>query len=357
MSKISLPQSPVVFEENPHGYWLEGKRLSGITGLIHAILELGVYPDANDYVQQVAIPRAGAYGTAIHKSIETYDEVGVKDTYHPEIEHQTKDYGVQMFGPFDVSQELETYIKHREGFEPVANEYTISDGRQYASNIDNVWRKISTQGIWLIDTKSNNLDYYPGGVSGLKKYLSWQLSIYAYLFEQQTGLKVEGLACNWLRHADGQFWEIERIESAAIETLLVNTVATFNYGWTYKWTGDDDTLTILKGFTEDESLPAVKPQQDIIAQETLDYITQLLRYDQELKRIMEEFKSKLKAAMIEHGIKSFECDAFKATISADSVVKSFDTTRFKKEHADLYQDYTVEKPRAGSFTIKLKSDQ
>lgn len=101
----------------------------------------------------------------------------------------------------------------------------------------------------------------------------------------------------------------------------------------------------------------MKPQQDIIAQQTLDYITQLLRKDQELKRIMEEFKSKLKAAMIEHGIKSFECDAFKATISADSVVKSFDSTRFKKEHAYLYHKYTVEKPRAGSFTIKLKSDQ
>lgn len=357
MSKISLPQSPVVFEENPHGYWLEGKRLSGITGLIHAILELGVYPDAGDFVKQVAIPRAGAYGTAVHKSIEIYDEIGIKQTSHPAIEYQTTNHGVQIFGPFDVSQELETYIKHREGFEPIANEYTVSDNKQYASNIDNVWRKIATQGIWLIDTKTNNLDYYPGGVAGLQKYLSWQLSIYAYLFEQRTGLTVEGLACNWLRHGDGHFWIIERIDDGAVKALLDNTVATFNYGWKYRWTGDDDTLAILKGITADSELPAVRPNQDIIAQQSIDMITQLLRKDTELKRIMEEFKTKLKAAMIEHGIKSFECEAFKATISADSVVKSFDTTRFKKEHADLYNEYTVEKPRAGSFTIKLKSDQ
>lgn len=357
MSKISLPQSPVVFEENPHGYWLEGKRLSGITGLIHAILELGVYPDAGDFVKQVAIPRAGAYGTAVHKSIELYDEIGIKQTSHPAIEYKTADYGVQIFGPFDVSQELETYIKHREGYEPIANEYTISDLKQYASNIDNVWRKKETQGIWLIDTKTNNLDYYPGGIAGLQKYLSWQLSIYAYLFEQQTGLTVEGLACNWLRHADGSFWIIDRIESGAIKSLLDNTVATFNYGWKYRWTGDDDTLAILKGITGDSELPAVRPNQDIIAQQSIEMITQLLRKDAELKRIMDEFKAKLKAAMIEHGIKKFDCDAFSATISADSVVKSFDSTRFKKEHADLYQEYIVEKPRAGSFTIKLKSDQ
>lgn len=357
MSKLTLPISPVVFEENPHGYRLEGKPLSGITGLIHAILELGVYPDASDYVKQVAIPRAGAYGTAVHKSIETFDDLGIKDTHYPQVEYQTKDHGVQYFGPFDVSQELETYIKHRDGYEPIANEYTVSDLKQYASNIDNVWRKVETDGIWLVDTKTNNLDYYPGGVHGLKCYLSWQLSIYAYLFEQQTGLTVEGLACNWLRHGDGQFWEIERIEPAFVKTLLDCSIAEFNYGWKYKWTGTEDDLAALKGFSETPGALAVQPQQQIIAQQSIDFITNLLHKEQEIKRVMEEFKVKLKAAMIEHGIKSFECEAFKAIIAADSVVKSFDTTRFKKDHADLYHDYTVEKPRAGSFTIKLKSNQ
>ena len=83
MSKLVLPQSPVVFEENPHGYWLDGKRLSGITGLIHAILDLGVYPGANEFAKQVAIPRAGHYGTSVHNSIETYDKYGIKVTAFP----------------------------------------------------------------------------------------------------------------------------------------------------------------------------------------------------------------------------------------------------------------------------------
>lgn len=271
MNKIQLPASPVVFEENPHGYWLEGKRLSGITGLIHAILDLGVYPDANDFVKQVAIPRAGAYGSAVHKSIELYDEIGIKDTKHPAVEVVTKNYGTQVFGPFDVSQELETYIRHKEGFRPIANEYTISDEEQYASNIDNVWEKISTGGDWLVDTKTNNLDYYHGGKEALKLYLSWQLSIYAFLYERQTGRKVEGLAANWLRHDEGEFWIIERQPDDFVEALLKHTKVTFNYGWKYEWTGDPDMLSIMKG----TALPANVEQNDIVTKQTIETITNL----------------------------------------------------------------------------------
>lgn len=350
MSKIDLPVSPVVFEENPHGYWLEGKRLSGITGLIHAILDLGVYPDANDFVKQVAIPRAGAYGSAVHKSIELYDEIGVKDTKHPAVEVVTKNYGTQVFGPFDVSQELETYIRHKEGFRPIANEYTISDGEQYASNIDNVWEKISTGGDWLIDTKTNNLDYYPGGKEALKLYLSWQLSIYAFLYERQTGRKVEGLAANWLRHDEGEFWIIERQPDDFVEALLKNTKATFHYGWKYEWTGDPDMLSIMRG----TALPANVEQNDIVTKQTIETITNLLRRAQEIEQAMEEFKKGLKAKMIENGVKSFECDGFKATISASSIVTNFDTKKFKEDHADLYHQYSSESFRQGSFTIKLK---
>lgn len=354
MTKLALPKSPVRFEEDPHGYWLGTKRLSGITGLIHAILNLGVYPGAPEYVKQVAIPRAGAYGSAVHKSIETYDEIRIKQTKHPAIWHYTRDYGTQVFGPFDVTQELETYIKHREGFEPVANEYTISDNAQYASNIDNVWRKIVTQGTWLVDTKTNNLDYYTGGVAGLKLYLSWQLSVYAYLYEKQTGDKVEGLAANWLRHDKGEFWIIERQPDDFVKALLEHTKATWVDGhWEYEWTGDPDMLEIMRG----NNLPAVQEQPGIVSLEVIHAITNLLKRQQEIDTLMDEFKKGLKAAMIENGIKSFECDAFKATIAKDSVVTKFDSTKFKEDHPDLYNEYSSEGFRSGSFTIKLKDSK
>lgn len=351
MSRITLPKSPVVFSENPHGYWLGTKRLSGITGLIHAILELGVYPGANDFVKQVAIPRAGAYGSAVHKSIELYDEIGVKQVTHPAVEYQTAGHGVQIFGPFDTRRELETYIKHREGFKPVANEYTVSDNSQYASNIDNVWQKIETNGDWLVDTKTNNLDYYPGGKEALKLYLSWQLSIYAYLYERQTGRKVEGLAANWLRHDEGEFWIIERQPDDFVSALLEHTKAIWvDSHWEYEWTGDHDMLEIMRG----NNLPAVQEQPSVVSLEVIHAITNLLKRQQEIDTLMDEFKKGLKAAMIENGIKSFECDAFKATIAKDSVVTKFDSKKFKEDHPDLYHEYSSENFRAGSFTIKLK---
>lgn len=350
MSKITLPKSPVVFEEDPHGYWLEGKRLSGITGLIHAILGLGVYPGANDFVRQVAIPRAGAYGRAIHKSIELYDEIGIKQTKFPEVEHQTENYGVQVFGPFDVSRELETYIKHREGFEPIANEYTVSDEEQYASNIDNVWSKIETGGDWIVDTKSNNLDYYPGGSDALKLYLSWQLSIYAYLYERKTKRKVEGLAANWLRHSDGAFWIIERQPDDFVEALLEHTKATWvDDHWEYEWTGDPDMLSVMQG----NNLPAVK-ENGIVAQQTIDLIAHTLRQAKYIEEAMAAFKKELKAKMMENGIKSFDCDAFSVTLSKDSIVTSFNSGQFKEDHPDLYNEYSSKSLRAGSLTIKLK---
>ena len=48
---IELIKSPVEFNEELHRYALGDKRLMGITGLIHSVLELGVYPDASDFVK------------------------------------------------------------------------------------------------------------------------------------------------------------------------------------------------------------------------------------------------------------------------------------------------------------------
>ena len=46
----NLKQSAVVFDEATHTYRRGDEALSGITGLIHDVLQLGVYPDANEFV-------------------------------------------------------------------------------------------------------------------------------------------------------------------------------------------------------------------------------------------------------------------------------------------------------------------
>ena len=334
---IQLVKSPVVFSENPHGYFLQGVQLSGITTLIKAATGLGVYAEASEYVKNFLIPKAGEKGTAVHNAIEMYDKTGEKIT----------EYDLPLNGHLDVSAQLENYIKLREGYDPVDNEYTVSDNLMYASNIDNVWQKKTTGGIYLVDTKTNNLDLYPGGEEALIEYLSWQLSCYAYLFEKQNPtLKVEGLLGNWFRNAQCKQWEISRKDDGLIAQLLDCTYELTEHGFVYD-VGDKTRFAY-------NPTAVVAQEQSLLPQQVINVIAAILEEEKAAKARLDELKVRLKNAMLEHGIKSWDSGKFTATIAKDSIVNSLDTTRFKTDHPDLYKEYVRQSVKAGSFTLKLK---
>ncbi len=353
---IQFKQSPVIFDEDSHSYQLDGKRLLGITGLIHSILGLGVYPEADAYVKDFIIPKAGSRGTAIHHAIQTYDQLGIRQTVQTVNTRQGDHYEMMEW---DVSQELDNYIRHLNGFEAVANELTVSDNDKYASQIDNVWRRIDTNGIWLVDTKSNNIDLYPlcgyfctnrfnSGIEALQEYLAWQLSIYAELFEAENpGIKVEGLACNWLRKDQAAFWVIKRKPTELVKELLTTEYIFTDNGPVY-FHHDPSVFGINSNLpiTTEESQPPIVPQ-DVIS-----YVADLIALDKQTKEKLEEAKKALRMAMEQHGIKSWDSGMFKATIAADSERATFDTVQFKKDHPDLYKQYTTRKTTKGGFTLK-----
>ena len=334
---IQLVKSAVEFSENPHGYFLQGIRLSGITTLIKAATGLGVYSEASDYVKEFLIPKAGEKGTAVHHTIEHYDKTGERVT----------EYDLPLNGHLDVSAQLENYIMLREGYEPVDNEYTVSDNLMYASNIDNVWQKKETGGIYLVDTKTNNLDLFPGGEGALIEYLSWQLSCYAYLFElQNPTLKVEGLLGNWFRDAQCKQWVIERKPDSLIKELLDVSYEFTEHGFVYD-VGDKSRFAYAG--------TAVATQEDsLLPQRVINAIATILEEEMAAKKRLDELKVQLKNAMLEHGIKSWDGGKFIATIAKDSVTNTFDTSGFKTDHPDLYEEYVKQSVRAGAFTLKLK---
>lgn len=359
---MKLKQSPVIFDEDSHSYQLDGKRLLGITGLIHSILGLGVYPEAEDYVKDFVIPRAGSRGTAIHHAIQTYDQLGIMQTtqiVHTRYGCAERDNLMYKDEVWDVSQELDGYIMHLNGFEPVANELTVSDNDKWASQIDNVWRCIATNGIWLVDTKSNNIDLYPlcgyfnpnyfsHGEEALKEYLSWQLSIYAVLFElENPGIKVEGLACNWLRKGKEAFWIIERKPDVLVKELLTTEYVFTDNGPVY-FHHD------LSVFGIRSNLPVAKEdvKPAIVPEDVISYVARLMAVEKETKAKLDEAKKALRMAMEQHGIKSWDSGQFKATIAADSERATFDAASFKKDYPDLYKQYTVLKSTKGGFTLK-----
>jgi len=352
---IPFKQSPVIFDEGAHRYRLGEKRLLGITGLIHSILGLGVYPEADPYVKDFLIPKAGSRGTAIHHAIQTYDQLGVRQTIQTVNTRQGDHYEVMEW---DVSRELDNYIRHLNGFIPLANELTVSDNDKYASQIDNVWQRVSTNGIWLVDTKSNNLDRYPlcryfnpayfnNREDALKEYLSWQLSVYAELFEAENpGIKVEGLACNWLRQDRAAFWVIQRKPSELVRELL-STEYIFIDGNPVYLHHDPSVFGITPNLpaTNNEILP-------VVPQNVISYIAGLLALEKDTKAKLEDAKTALRMAMEQHGIKSWDSGQFKATIAADSTRATFDSARLKKDHPDLYEQYIINKPTKGWFTLK-----
>lgn len=362
---MNFKQSPVIFNEEQHSYMLGEKKLLGITGLIHSILGLGVYPEASEHVKDFIIPRAGSRGTAVHHAIQTYDQLGIKQT----VQIVRTRYGCRERDniqykdeEWEVTAELEAYIRHLQGFKALANELTVSDNVRYASQIDNVWQSEKTGGIWLVDTKTNNValyplcgyfkpDYFLNGVEALKEYLSWQLSIYAELFETENpGMKVEGLACNWLRSNEADLWEIVRKPSELVCELLR----------TEYFFGDDGPVYFhpnqaVFGIVSD--LPAERGDAvPIVAPDVVDYFTSLLKTVKETEAKLEETKTALKAAMTQHNVKTYDFGRFSATIGADSMTTSFDTKGFKRDHPELYEKYSTQKAKKGSFTIKLKDN-
>lgn len=369
---MKFKQSPVVFNEDHHTYTLNGKRLSGITGLIHQVLGLGVYPDADPYVEDFVIPRAGSRGTAVHHAIQAYEKYGMPTTtqvVRTKYGCHKRDNISYVDETWDVSNEFSAYLRHLSEyrFKPLACELTVSDNKKWASNIDNVWQYEETGGIWLVDTKTNNIKRYPVcgyfnpnyfacGRDALKEYLSWQLSIYAELFElENPGMKVEGLACNWLRDDEDAFWIIERKPSELVWELLKTDYMLFDSGFSYYHPdqsifgiGCTSPIGTLPTPSED-TLPILPP--DVVA-----YTTELLREHREVSAKLEKVKEGLKKAMKAHNLKSCAFDSFTASISADGTTSAFDTKRFKKEHPDLYNEYVVKKERKGSFTLKLKDD-
>lgn len=185
--KIELKQSGVVFNEVDHTYTFLGSLLSGVTSLLHRTLFAGKYKGISAEV----LAKAAAYGHNIHEQIELVDTLGV--------ESQTP--AVQAYLQMKADLNLTT----------LANEYLVSDEQYIASSIDIVFDDLT-----LADIKTTSrLDM---------EYLSWQLSMYAYLFElQNPGLKVPRLLAIWLpkpQYGKPMIVEVPRKSNDALKVLI-----------------------------------------------------------------------------------------------------------------------------------------
>lgn len=340
ITQEQLTKSRVRFDELTHQYWRGEQELSGITGLIHSVLRLGVYPTADQYTQEVTIPRKGYYGKCVHQAIETYERLGIDATLYPGKTVYTKHYDYVQYPAHDVSTELQAYKDMKGDFTCLAVEFLVDYGR-YASCIDAIW--LDKEGnIYLVDHKTNNINYYPGKVEGLKLYLSWQLSCYAVMFEAQTGLKVAGLLANWITEDAHEQWVIERQPDEQVIALL-NTAAELRKDGAWAYTNEEMQVA--------DTTPVVATQTDLaVPQEITAAIANLLHAEKAAKLM----KERLRELMEQNGITKWECDEFTATIGKASSSTSLDSKALKAAEPEIYDRYTRTIEKKGSFTLKLK---
>jgi len=155
----------VIFNEEEHSYWYNGKELHGVTGAIGKMLGKS-FPD-NDTVMIATM-----YGKDIHSEVEHYFNDGRKEL---------SSEGAKWVA--DIMEHWEEKL-FCDRVEEIKSEVMVSDFEGTASKVDLVLRTLSGNDV-LFDIKTTSkFD---------REYCSLQLSVYKKLYEQNYNRNVTGL--------------------------------------------------------------------------------------------------------------------------------------------------------------------
>lgn len=299
---MTLEQSGVLFDKESHQYFLNGKQLQGITGMLRKRL----FPMEYAGIPQEILDNAARRGTDIHEACEAEDNgTPIETEYTAEVEAYSK-------------------LKKTKKLNHLASEYIVTDGYHFASAIDKVY-KVGDDTVDLGDIKTTS--------TLNKEYVSWQLSIYAYFFETMNPqIKVRKLYALHIRNGKAKLTEVQRVPQDKVLDLLADEVF-------------DAPIVIA-----DKSLPAMPDEYASMQEE----ISEMIRYQADIERRIKELKAELLERMDAASATKWEGGILTFTRKADSSRETFDTKRFKEDHPELYKQYTIITNTRGSVTINLK---
>lgn len=294
---ITLNQSPVIFNELDHTYTLDDKSLNGVTSILNRQLFADKYSGISDEV----LNKAAEYGKGVHESIELYDSLGIGED----------------------EDAVKSYIKlcQKEGLTRLDNEYLISDNDYVASSIDVVFDDCS-----LADIKTtSHLD---------EEYVSWQLSIYAYLFEKQNpDLQANRLLAIWLpkaRYGKPKVVEVPRKPVSEVIRLIEADKAGQQY------------------------VPSVASSTEItIANDVVQEVIRIERELKELKDKQTELREGLLKQMQDHNIKSFKTDGLSLTRKLATTKTSLDSKMLQEKYPEIYNECLKTSEVKESLLIKI----
>ena len=306
---MNLPESPVVFEPEHHTYNLNGKMLSGVTAIVKWL-----FPDTYAGIPESVLMQAADYGTLIHSKCELADSMGIADE--------------------PIIKEYQRIIKDA-GLQVAMSEYLVSDEKDIASSIDKVFTDDS---LGDIKTTSKVHEYN----------VTVQLSIYAYLYELQTGRKANKLYLIWLpkpQYGTPMVKELGRIPADVCKYIIEVYVA-----------GGDplSCITALSHYITPN--PVHKRVNGEIPDAMAKVVDELMMVKQQLDELGErekELKKQVFEAMQSVGEDTWCNDLIQFTRKAAYERESIDTKALKANEPNIYESYKKITKVAESISYKL----
>ena len=309
MKNQSLYNSPVLFEEDGHTYTLEGHTLQGVTPII-----AWLFPETYKGIPQSILENAAQYGGMIHKKIELADSMGIVD------DQVVRDY-------------LE--LKEQKGVKTLVNEYLVSDERRIASSIDIVMDNLD---LW--DVKTTSKVHIPN--------VTMQLSIYAWLFEEQNpGLKAGDLYCCWLPKP--QYGKADLIKLNRVSADICKEIVQM-------WCCGADPLQARAILAQTGFQMEKQRTVGEVPISMLDLMDELITISDTKKQLEERekaIKDVLLQQMSDAGADKWANDLIEVTRKGAYERTSIDSTRLKKEQPDLFERFKKVTKVAESITYKV----
>lgn len=289
-----MKKSKVNFEPESHTYTIDGLPLTGVTTILGSVLFGDKYKEVPDAIMRKAAER----GTFIHNACQMLHD-GIEIDNVPEVESWKQ---IMKSNQLLVAE----------------TEFLVSDELRVATKLDYLLDDNS-----IVEQKTTYiLD---------EEYVSWQLSIAAYLFELQTGIKPPHLYVLWTRGFESKFAEIER-------------------------KSNDQVKQVIDAYFNNEQLPELLNKHDIprsvLEIENLIYENEVRI--KELKEKQDEYKALLLEQMSTREAKKWETPHLNITKKEATTRKSFDSARFKKENPEQFNLYQKESKVKESILITIR---
>jgi len=285
----------LTFNEETHTYTDDGKVLVSVTQLLqkhHLVDDLS-------FIDEDVLKKAADYGTMVHKEIEDFIKTGEKG----------------------ISWEVEEFIKVSNDFKPLLAETKVYND-VVAGTIDLI---ADFDGCYILgDHKTTSVLH--------KDALSWQLSIYHYLYckgkqEEKPKMEFYGLF---------GFWYDKKNEK--LEVVKINP----------------KPIQEIEKLLECERKGLIYEAPKTVFNLTVEEIKRLKAEIEEKQQRVDELTEAIKNEMESYGYYSLSNETASVAYIGATKTATFDKAKFEKEHPELKDKYVKYSNKKSSVRLTFK---